>query len=595
MPPSHLRIRTRIRYRRRILRNYVLFLILAFAFIFIFHRSHSNRDDDAQATSSIPRLGATVTTTFRLVDDFLDEALHVSTLSNTRHYQDGRLRAGASSTSRSADHASSQRPPRASLPVQQSPLDSDSSTAFRVRVDLDALRAQACHILHGKSILLVGPHETLYQLHSYLLTVLHPDRMPGSSIALTMRPSCPGGASTLSYSCPSHSLCHITKSPTQSSSHSGSSSGSDNNLDLESPTTLADIQSTNSSNNSSSLLRFLNSGNLNPSQTQEDVGPLSVPSIDPRTSVRVINSRWVRYAASSKADILILNRGPLPAPAWSYDKNAHNLTWLTTLRALEREHAEPLSDLFADVLSRLDHHHDHDHLMSIIPSAAQPADMTKLVIDAALHSTISTFLPSLLSTLIRLREHAGHRPILGTKKKIVLWYGSWFLPVSCAPDSLFVFSSEGDDPRRHLAQLLTQAEAMNNPWSAYYNAQGSHNLTNGLHCPSFLLLRAYCPVASVYMHDRLLARLLPTYGIFYISSLSTMASLPEVGLTYHQGDHPFFFFFFLKKITFILTLSAIGERWSCIRRVFETPRGLSMGQNFLRDFINVLGSWNWDI
>jgi hypothetical protein len=182
----------------------------------------------------------------------------------------------------------------------------------------------------------------------------------------------------------------------------------------------------------------------------------------------------VRYAASSKADILILNRGPLPAPAWSYNKNdssARNLTWLTTLRTLEQKHAEPLSDLFADVLSRLDHHGHDDHLL--LPSA-EPDSTTKLVIDAALHSTISTFLPSLLSTLSRLHEHAGHRPVLGTKKP-VLWYGSWFLPVSCAPDSLSVFSSsESESPRHLLAQLLTQAEAMNNPWSAYYNAQGSY-------------------------------------------------------------------------------------------------------------------------
>jgi hypothetical protein len=225
-------------------------------------------------------------------------------------------------------------------------------------------------------------------------------------------------------------------------------------------------------------------GNLNPSPTQEDVRLNSVPSVDSRTGVRVVDSRWVRYAASSKADILVLNRGPLPAPAWSYNKNndsaACNLTWLTTLRALEQKHAdsEPLTDLFVDVLSRLDHHHDHDE-------SAQP-DITKLVINAALHSTISTFLPSLLSTLNRLREHGGHRPILSTPpKKPVMWYGSWFLPVSCAPDSLSVFSSSGSDPRHLLAQLLTQAEAMNNPWSAYYNAQGSYALKKiGVHCPA---------------------------------------------------------------------------------------------------------------
>ena len=463
MSPSHFRnfrIRIRKYCPRTILRIHVLLLLICifFAFVFVSHRPHStgSRADDA-----IPHLG-----TFRLVDDLLDKALRVS-LSNTRIYQDGRPRAspGLGGADLGADAHSS----RAS--TYQFPLVSSA-----LQVDLDTLRAQACQILRGKSLFLVGPHETLYQLHSYLLTVLHPSPDPilGSTIAPTMRPSCPGGS--FPYSCPSHPLCHPTKSPPQSSFHSesdsdsssDSDSGSDTNHDYEFPT-LADIQSTNRSD--SSLLRFLNSGNLNPSPAQEDVR-LSVPSVDPRTGVRIIDSRWVRYAASSKADILVLNRGPLPAPAWSYNKNAsqeRNLTWLTTLRFLEQKYAEPLSDLFADVLSSLDRHYDDDLLLQ----SAEP-DTTKLVIDAALHSTISTFLPSLLSTLNRLREHAGHRPILGTKKP-VLWYGSWFLPVSCAPDSLSVFSSSESDPRHLLAQLLIQAETMNNPWSAYYNAQGSYD------------------------------------------------------------------------------------------------------------------------
>ena len=471
----------------RILRVFLLIFVFSSFVVFVFHRPHSG---DAIRN---------VVDTFRQVDDFLDEALHVL-LSYDQNYQDGRPRANP----RGADT----NPSRASLSESPGRFPLVTSSALPVQVDLDSLRAQACQILRGKSILLVGPHETLFQLHSYLLTILHPDPILGLTIAPTMRPSCLG--STLSYSCPSHPLCHPTKSPPQSSFHSGysdSDTGSDTiNDDYESPSTLQSttIGSSSSSSSSSSnsngngngstgsLLRFINSGNLNPSSTQEDVARFSVPFVDPRTGVRVIDSRWVRYAASSKVDILVLNRGPLPAPAWSYNnaKNGSNLTWLTTLRALEKEHAEPLSDIFADVLSRLDHHHHHDddHLITPPPSAAaQSDDTTKLIIDAALHSTISTFLPSLLSTLsILLRGHSGHRrTILGgtmtsSKKnnKPVLWYGSWFLPVSCAPDSLSVFSSSGSssdtesDPRHLLAQLLTQAEATNNPWSAYYNAQG---------------------------------------------------------------------------------------------------------------------------
>ena len=343
-----------------------VFSLFIFAFIFVFHRPHSSRDDDA-----IPFVD-----TFRLVDDILDEALHVS-LSNTQNFQHGRPR---------ASHRGADAHPHAS--TYQTPLVSSA-----LQADMDTLRAQACQILRGKSVFLVGPHETLYQLHSYLLTVLHPDPIPGTAkgttIAPTMRPSCPGG--TLPYSCPSHPLCYPTKSPPHSSFHSSSGLGSDANYDYESPA-LANIQSTNSSSGSSSLLRFLNSGHLNPSPTQEDVRLSSVPSVDPRTGVRVTDSRWVRYAASSKADILVLNRGPLSAPAWSYNKNsdsaARNLTWLTTLRALEQKHAEPLSDLFVDILSRLDNHHDY-----ITKSSRCRTRYTTNLADEsrALHSTISTF------------------------------------------------------------------------------------------------------------------------------------------------------------------------------------------------------------
>jgi hypothetical protein len=92
----------------------------------------------------------------------------------------------------------------------------------------------------------------------------------------------------------------------------------------------------------------------------------------------------------------------------------------------------------------------------------------------------------------------------------------------------------------------------------------------------------------VYMHDRLLSRLLPTYGVFYISSLSTVVP-PEVGQTHQQGDR---FFLFDRRLQVDLRSPLLAEDWSCIRRVFETPRGVHMGQTFLRDFIAALGSWN---
>ncbi|KAH9006600.1 hypothetical protein EDB86DRAFT_3070587 [Lactarius hatsudake] len=364
-------------------------------------------------------------------------------------------------------------------------------------------RAQLCQSLQGRTIHLVGPRETLYQLHTYLLKTLHLHAPRPSPTRI----SCPGP-----LSCPFHALCHPFSPPPDYGSG---------------PLSPADVASTNIS-----LMRFVYSSTLHPSPTRDDPR-FRLPFVDPRTGVRADDSRWVvQVAALRKNDILVLSRAPLPAPAWSYNYNPSrggNWTWLSALRGLEREHAEPLAHhLFADVLSRLDY----------LPT--EPNTQRQLLLSAALHSTVSIFLPSLLLNLEKLREHAGHRAILGEKP--VLWYGSWFQPVSCAPDHVSTLLSSEPDPQRLLLRLLAQAEAIDNPWSAYYNAQ-------------------------VYMHERLLAKLLPKYGILYVSSLSTIVP-PEVGQTYKQG-----------------------EGWSCIQHVFETPHGTLMGQKFLRDLLGALGSW----
>ena len=349
-------------------------------------------------------------------------------------------------------------------------------------------RTRLCQSLQGRTIHLVGPHETLYQLHTYLLKTLH---LPA------MRVSCPGP-----ISCPFHALCHpLSRSP-------GSSAPG--------PLTPADVASTNTS-----LLRFLYSSTLHPSPTRDDAR-FRLPFVDPRTGVRVVDSRWVTQAATASknkaADVLVLSRAPLPAPAWSYNSSRGDWTWLRALRGPELEHAEPLAHhLFVDVLSRLDYY---------LPTEPNSQRLL-LLLGAALHSTVSTFLPSLLLNLEKLREHAGHRAIFGEKP--VLWYGSWFQPVSCASDHVSTLLSSEPDPQRLLLRLLAQAEAIDNPWSAYYNAQGLASF--------FAEVISAELVTPVYMHERLLKELLPKYGILYVSSLSTVIS-PEVGRTYKQGEHP---------------------------------------------------------
>jgi hypothetical protein len=346
-----------------------------------------------------------------------DTALHARTLRHIDALLDDALRLSLSGLIESDGfQARSHLPPKsAGMPPLTTPIT------------VATARARLCQSLQGRTIHLVGPRETLYQLHTYLLKALHPH---------TMRVSCPGP-----LSCPFHALCHLpSRSP-------GTTSG---------PFTPADVVSTNTS-----LMRFVYSSTLHPSPTRDDPR-FRLPFVDPRTDVRVFDSRWVTHTTfrrKNTTDILILNRAPLSAPAWSYNATRGDWTWLRALRDLEQEHAEPLAlHLFADVLSHL------DYLLT------EPNAQRLLLLGAALHSTVSTFLPSLLLNLEKLRDHVGHRAILGDKP--VLWYGSWFQPVSCTPDHVSTLLTSKPDPRRLLLRLLAQAEAIDNPWSAYYNAQG---------------------------------------------------------------------------------------------------------------------------
>ena len=77
----------------------------------------------------------------------------------------------------------------AGTPPSAAPLEQIAATA----------RARLCQSLQGRTIHLVGPHETLYQLHTYLLKALHPP---------TVRVSCPGP-----LSCSFHAPCHPLSSP----------------------------------------------------------------------------------------------------------------------------------------------------------------------------------------------------------------------------------------------------------------------------------------------------------------------------------------------------------------------------------------------
>src|SRR5712671_5729612 len=121
-----------------------------------------------------------------LIDALLDQALHLSLSISPRAHLAG-------------------SPPTASRQPSSSAVNSE-----------DALRAHVCQILQGRTILLVGPHDILYQLPSFLLRILLRSPGPGPMVPKAGASSCPGPSS-----CPFHLLCRrppatISDSPTSS-------------------------------------------------------------------------------------------------------------------------------------------------------------------------------------------------------------------------------------------------------------------------------------------------------------------------------------------------------------------------------------------
>ncbi|KAI0027524.1 hypothetical protein K488DRAFT_90755 [Vararia minispora EC-137] len=301
---------------------------------------------------------------------------------------------------------------------------------------------KVCAKLHGKTIYLVGPPHTTYKLHDYLISILTP--------LGTRQPFCAGPAV-----CVFHVICQPSDASLTLPPH-------------PKPSSIAGVKM--------SLLRFIPSTTLyaSPNRFEE---AFDSPQVDRRTGVRIVQDPWT--AAVAKANVLVLSRAPLPAPAWSYNANEGvKWDWLEKIGQVERGDPERGFEVFTEKLRCLP--------IAMPTQVPQP----ERVLRAALHTTLAVFLPSVLGVLADIQRHVDFAPIFG--KKTVIWHGSWFLPVH---------SIEGLYRNGGLELLAEQLANAEEPWSGYYNAQ-------------------------VLMHDYILPKILREYGIVYLQ-LSTVGTRLE--------------------------------------------------------------------
>ncbi|KAK0195796.1 hypothetical protein F5146DRAFT_975585 [Armillaria mellea] len=162
----------------------------------------------------------------------------------------------------------------------------------------------------------------------------------------------------------------------------------------------------------SSIVRYIMSSSLYLSSNKKDTR-YTLPYVNPLTGVRIRDAFWLHQA--QKADVILMNRGPIPAPAWTYDGTPHG-NWS-----------------YVDCL--------HLNGSAIVGSTSR-LDTRVRMLSAALHATLTQFLPELHQMLWTIYTNQDIR----RRRNLWIWHGS----VQCNKD----FSAS-------------------DPWSLYHDAQGS--------------------------------------------------------------------------------------------------------------------------
>lgn len=284
-----------------------------------------------------------------------------------------------------------------------------------------------CRRISGKKLLLVGP-ETTFHLHDLWLNAL--EDTDGHHTY------CPGA----NY-CAFHHICHSADgNRTISASYQGRK--------LKHPS-IDELRDTGTA-----VLRYTLSSTLAAIKDKDD--PIySQPSVDPSTNIRTHNHYWLQKAKN--ADIIVISRSPIPAPAWTYSQHSSD------------------GSIWAPVYWNK-------------PTAARQ------FFQIALDTVLQHFLPSLLLTLDFLassNESGG---------KIIIWQGNWPLNPSCTNTGL-----PPAIPR--IRQFWSPRIEAVDPWTFYYNAQGTYHSLHPFGSHSF---------RAVYLQNKILPRLLHQYNITFL-------------------------------------------------------------------------------
>ncbi|KAF8448675.1 hypothetical protein L210DRAFT_855300 [Boletus edulis BED1] len=322
--------------------------------------------------------------------------------------------------------------------------------------------ADICGSLAGKRITMIGG-EHIYRLHIHLLQ--HMERAEGKP-----------------FPCPYHEFCthHHICLPYQYFQD-----------DAPPPRYIKPPTSRELIETESAVVNYIVSDTLLSAQ-DESSSEYNLPFVHPMTGVRLRETYWL--AAARKANVVILGRGPLSAPGGTYTGNWSFLHHLPDY--VDKSRTTIIGDYKG---------HDDEPM-------SQTALRSLEILNAAVHLTVSCFLPDLFRLLqsIRLEVHPNRR-------KRLIWPSSWYrLPARGTARTVLcphIVSSVQDMMQQtfshHRLPRSSAEHSLMLQLSAFINADASN--TTHLEDPWTLFFNA-----QVYLENMVLREILPRYGIVFL-------------------------------------------------------------------------------
>lgn len=218
----------------------------------------------------------------------------------------------------------------------------------------------------------------------------------------------------------------------------------------------------------SALMHYVQSDSLFP-HTDKDGGVYARPIVSPGTGVRVKETYWL--GSARRADVVVLGRPPIPAPAWTYD-GTRSGNWsfvdgLAVLPAFQVSVSRPGTQ--SRLVRQLDREDEARGLRTM---------------NAAMTATLDTFLSEVVRTLHVLRSDATIRA------KTIIWHGSlsYSRGLRRCSTNIPIANKSANKNKNKEGRKKTRAERYlhavlagridkdwdaDDPWALYHDTQGA--------------------------------------------------------------------------------------------------------------------------